>query len=309
VFFAGATVGLFSFAINGIPALNVGARFHTSAFILYITELTLTSTMALYAIRLFNGRSIISLHAQAAFSAFIMLLFGYRTPVAIFLLATGASFYYLLLLQGRRAIPAARVVRYAVIVIGLVGAAWWFRYEVLGEGQGVESLVFSINYEGPRPLLPFYLTAREGTSIFGLLLEKVPADWPFVPGFVLVDFATILPGESMSGGVLVRLFVTGNPAGESGLTPSILGALYLSGGVVAIAVGMAVLGVGTSLCYRYMRSSRSPLSILVYSLVLVYSVQLVHRGIVKPALVFGVGVLALVFALGEYISNRPHPSR
>lgn len=103
--------------------------------------------------------------------------------------------------------------------------------------------------------------------------ENIYTDYPLF----FADLLTVLPGSQVSSGKSLNYLISGETHG--GLTPSLIGGLYLDFGFSAI-LGMPLIFL--LIANLYYRSFYSDISLVFYSITFVQVFHLFHRGFLKP---------------------------
>ncbi|MEW6741400.1 MAG: hypothetical protein AB1486_01470 [Planctomycetota bacterium] len=286
----GAAAVVAACARYGVPLLDIRQRFEVSAYFNYFAELTWIGALLLFLHNL-DARCLSRavMGAIVLGVAILVAVLGYRTPVAVFGAAATVCLFY-----KRR--PSYRTLAFAALaLVAVMSLFWWVRLNVLREGGRRSTIeMLASRYQAPEWLRPFftlYMTCREGTALFSHIVERAPEEGLLDGKLLAADLLTILPGEQESGGYLVVELMGGT--GLAGLTPSILGGLYLDFGRRGVAVGMALFGLVTSLVYRIYRTRPTNGRLAVHAVFLSCALHYVHRGVFAPAYLFDLAVVVL----------------
>ncbi|MCV6615869.1 MAG: hypothetical protein OIF35_12925, partial [Cellvibrionaceae bacterium] len=130
-------------------------------------------------------------------------------------------------------------------------------------------------------VMPLHLAFRETLGLTNRIVsEGLSNSYASVPLFY-ADLITILPGRQMGAGEAMGLAF--GTAAAGGLTPGIIGGLYIDFGVGFLLVLLAMVLV-IKLFERYARGSDSWL--VIYALSFVQFLHLFHRGFLKPEYLF-----------------------
>tara|TARA_B100000900_G_scaffold11896_1_gene9682 strand:- start:132 stop:1367 length:1236 start_codon:yes stop_codon:yes gene_type:complete len=124
-------------------------------------------------------------------------------------------------------------------------------------------------------ILPLYLNLRETVGITNQIIQKDLNNTNIIPMFLLELF-TVLPGKQDSPGIILGNMI--GRVGDAGLTPGILGGLYLDIGFFCVLFPMFFVMI---LCYFYKKSQSNDIFKIVYVLSLVQFFHLYHRGFLK----------------------------
>ncbi len=309
---AGLVVVAVTIGLYGVPALQPFARFAVRPALIKASSILWLGAV------LFFYRELCE-HDRPRKRGWLLLLvcvvlvasLGYRTYVVMFALTILGLLYYL-----RR--PSSRVVLFSALLVGLFAAGSWGVRFSAGEGRGIQlSDVFS-RYDLPDGINPVlaiaYLQTREAVGLTQGIIDRTSTNG-YLNGRLLVsDLLTVLPAEKadkITGGFLVVNYLGGTAV--AGWAPSIVGAFFLDYGVTGVMVGLALLGVLLETAYLRMRTLRDSPSLIIYVYLLVASIDLMHRGIFAPDLIFHFAVLAGStmwverVGRGSLVTNQPLP--
>lgn len=141
-------------------------------------------------------------------------------------------------------------------------------------------------------LLPLYLGLKETTGLTNSIIVNDTINGASEHPLFLADLWTILPGENLGAGTsLARLMGT---VGEGGLTPGILGGIYIDYGLL---YPLFFLGFGVGLAWFANKASGRPLLLPVQAVILTQFLHLIHRGFVKPEYISTIAIAYLYFLL------------
>lgn len=143
-----------------------------------------------------------------------------------------------------------------------------------------------------RSILPFYLGFKETTGLTTKIVSDGVVNSLNPNPLFFADLYTVLPGTNLAAGQTVAQIFGATEAG--GLTPGMLGGLYIDYGVGGLVVFM-VTGLMFAWLHRCMRFS--PYFIVIYAQVITQFVHLFHRGFLKPEYVTSVLIAAFYFFL------------
>lgn len=142
-------------------------------------------------------------------------------------------------------------------------------------------VLISIYFDYDSPFLyliiPFYLGFKETIGLTNnIITQSIENNLNDYPLF-FADLFTVLPGERLAAGqTLGQLFGT---VEGGGLTPGILGGLYIDFGLYAFAF---LLIIGIAFKFIIVQGYKNLLFIPVYALLLSQYIHLFHRGFLKP---------------------------
>ncbi|MCY1535922.1 hypothetical protein D9M68_713490 [compost metagenome] len=122
--------------------------------------------------------------------------------------------------------------------------------------------------------MPFYLAFRETVGLSARIINT-----PNISDNSLFfsDFYTLLPGSYEAAGKLFGDII--GRVGDGGLTPGIVGALYIDYGIYGIS---AMIGLSLASAHLYRSAKSNPILIPTYSVFILQLIHLFHRGFPKP---------------------------
>ena len=124
-------------------------------------------------------------------------------------------------------------------------------------------------------ILPIYLNLRETVGIANqIITENLKLD-TYIPMFFL-ELVTILPGKQPSPGILLGDLI--GKSGDAGLTPGIIGGLFLDFGYFAIIFPALFILI---ICWFYRRSLLNDNYKVLYAVSLIQFFHIYHRGFLK----------------------------
>jgi hypothetical protein len=127
------------------------------------------------------------------------------------------------------------------------------------------------------PFAPIYLNLRETVGISNIIISRHIVNSSVGVPLFFEDLFTVLPGsQEASGQVLAGII--GSAAG-GGLTPGLLGGLYLDWGASATMIFPLIFAIGA---YLMRLARRSDAALVLGLLTLVQLFHLFHRGFLKP---------------------------
>ena len=124
-------------------------------------------------------------------------------------------------------------------------------------------------------ILPLYLNLRETVGIADKIITQNLEAGNTIPMFFLELF-TILPGKQMSPGKTLGNLI--GKSGDAGLTPGIIGGVYLDFGLLTVLVPAFLIFLIT---YLYRRSFIDDNFKVIYVLSLIQFFHVYHRGFLK----------------------------
>lgn len=125
-------------------------------------------------------------------------------------------------------------------------------------------------------IMPFYFAFRETIGITNTIIINDLKNSLSVPLF-FADLFTLLPGNYHAAGQLLGDKI--GRVGDGGLTPGIIGGLYIDFSYIGV---LFVLLISFPLALLYHRSHVSKKSAVLFSIILFQFIHLIHRGFLKP---------------------------
>lgn len=151
------------------------------------------------------------------------------------------------------------------------------------------------------PILPLYTSFRETIGIANVIITRgVENDVVPYPLFISELF-TILPGIQPSPGKIIGDIVGRKLGG--GLTPNILGGVYVDFGVLAIFSCIIFVLI---IKYFYKKSNASDSYKILYAITITQFFHLFHRGFLKPEYFMAyivIGIYLFIISLPEKVSK------
>jgi len=144
------------------------------------------------------------------------------------------------------------------------------------------------------PILPIYFNLRETVGLTNrIIVNNLHNTQSEIPLFFL-ELITFLPGKQMSPGVLF-----GNMVGktqEGGLTPGMIGGLYLDFGYLCIIIPAFIVSVIGFFSFKAISNDNYKLLITLFT---IQFIHLYHRGFLKLEYLFAFLVLFLYLSFSS----------
>ncbi len=140
-------------------------------------------------------------------------------------------------------------------------------------------------------ILPIYFNLRETVGITNTIIQDNLRNDGIIPMFFLEIF-TILPGKQDSPGILLGELI--GKVGDAGLTPGMIGGLYLDLGFWAVIFPCIFIFL---ISYFYQRSSNSDIFKLLYVLSLIQFFHIYHRGFLKLEYIMSFIIILIYLSL------------
>ncbi|MFG6551034.1 hypothetical protein ACGYLV_18480 [Sulfitobacter sp. M21595] len=155
-----------------------------------------------------------------------------------------------------------------------------------------------------RAILPFYLGFKETIGLSTTIITDQISNTINPYPLLFADLFTVLPGENLAAGqTLSRIF---GATQDGGLTPGLLGGIYIDYGSVSI-FGFGIIGL--LLCWMQRSVASSPYFIIIYAQVITQAIHLFHRGFFKPEYVTSIVIACFYYVLCHRVILRYDPSR
>lgn len=124
-------------------------------------------------------------------------------------------------------------------------------------------------------ILPIYLNLRETVGITNQILTQELKANSIIPLFFSEIF-TVLPGKQISPGAVLGDLI--GRSGDAGLTPGIIGGIYLDFGYFSLIVPSLIVFL---ICFFYRQCLKYDRYKILYALSLIQFFHLYHRGFLK----------------------------
>jgi hypothetical protein len=153
-------------------------------------------------------------------------------------------------------------------------------------------------------ILPIYLNLRETVGITNQILTQELKANSIIPLFFSEIF-TILPGKQISPGAVVGDLI--GRSGDAGLTPGIIGGIYLDFGYFSLIVPSLIVFL---ICFFYRQCLIYDRYKILYALSLIQFFHLYHRGFLKLEYFISFFiVLVYIYLSGFFKINNEDSSR
>jgi hypothetical protein len=179
-----------------------------------------------------------------------LLLFGARSFIVLPLLAIT------LVVLERGGVKGLTVITISIVAFALLTAFNNFRQWQSGNEDDLQGTIAAHHLTG-YPLASGIISLQAGPHVFQVARQRIPGVIDYQRGqFFLADGALFLRTKRPPSDHFVTMYVTRrNVTDVGGSPPTVLGGLYIDGGVALIAGGMVVLGfVSRQLRDRYLAS-------------------------------------------------------
>ncbi|MCI4673457.1 oligosaccharide repeat unit polymerase family protein [Candidatus Mycolicibacterium alkanivorans] len=262
--------------LGGLPLLAGDQRLGSSGYLTtlmfgFIVALAITGGHALA-----NRRW--DLVVWCVLGSGLLILLGYRTFI---LMPLGALFFT------ARNLGLARLrMRWWVFGCLLMYGLSWLAFYRFGAGkEAMFRMLFRLGMPAEYvPFIPVWVTPREGTGVFAILVQKFPHTWNYQDGQLLMSaFATMLPGKQEGPRLKIAEYIEGRPGIT--ITPSILGQPYVDWGIGGVLVLMFVVGFVLKSLWIWQASSLTWAPRVASAYVLTFLLLDIHSGILDVPLI------------------------
>lgn len=164
--------------------------------------------------------------------------------------------------------------------------------------QELINLYFDVDTIWLYLIMPFYFAFRETVGITNNIIINSLNNVEAIPLFI-ADIFTVLPGDYKAAGQSLGELV--GRVGSGGLTPGIVGGLYIDFGIkgaIFVAVISSLLG------YFFYKSGSSKKYCVIYAIFIFQYIHLIHRGFLKPEYLTFL-IIALFYLLLLSKNHRP----
>lgn len=191
---------------------------------------------------------------------------------------------------------------YGLSVVGIISGLFYLRRGSHSDLAAVDVIMnhyFDYDNALIRMILPFYLGFKETIGLTTIIIsdQVINTDNPYP--LIYADLLTLLPGENLAAGEsLSRIF---GSTQDGGLTPGLLGGIYIDYGLISIGV-FAIMGL--ILCSMQRSIASSPYFIIIYAQVITQAIHLFHRGFLKPEYITSVLIAAFYYMLCRNVRAR-----
>lgn len=235
------------------------------------------------------------------------LLIGSRGTVVMILIGVSAIY----ILQRIPLILKKKYIRFnpklflliTIIIIIIVYIPYYIRRlsphsSYMTPSQALNEYFYSNSFVGYL-IMPFHLGFKETIMLTNnIVVNRIENAYTDIPLFFL-DLFTILPGQQTSAGqVIGKIFGT---ATDGGLTPGILGGLYIDFKSFSLLI---ILMLGLCLYALERLSNTSDKFLVLYVLSLIQFIHLFHRGFLKPEYIFSYLIIVFYLIIKTHYINK-----
>ena len=194
-----------------------------------------------------------------------------------------------------------RIYRLAGLILVIIHTFYYSRRifsETLLSNMEVVNKYFNSDSPLYLPILPLYTSFRETIGIANVIITNGLSNNISSYPLFISELFTILPGHQQSPGKIIGDIIGRKLNG--GLTPNILGGVYIDFGVWAI-FSCSIIVVFVK--YLYSKSYNSDTSKILYAITLTQFFHLFHRGFLKPEYFLAYVILFIYFFLLSFDSK------
>lgn len=294
------------------PIINPNSRFLVPATLQYVIEFSIPILVCYIAVTINNKKK--NKQVIGAFLIGIILLasIGYRNQIIIFTISNLLIYFSLhlsTLLKGKRLFKLSTRIGVSFFLTSclvLFSILFIARQENSVELLSWNDFVYRYNvfaYQYILPIFPIHLSAREAIGVTNIALERKEQIISLLEGtpYFFKDLLTLLPGEQLTSGQITGRAV--NLSDNTSLTVGIMGGFILSGGIWILFIGFTIISFLLSYFWGSYVKSKNIQQLIITSLLLSYSLELMNRGIFKPMYIL-VLILPLIFLKKEVKNNE-----
>ncbi|GMM85639.1 hypothetical protein MTsN2n4_28670 [Pseudoalteromonas sp. MTN2-4] len=179
----------------------------------------------------------------------------------------------------KRKLRKRNVIGLGLFIFTIVVSGFYLRRtggSIYASPQELIDLYFSVDSIWLYLIMPFYFAFRETVGITNTIIVNSITNVELIPLFV-ADIFTVLPGDYKAAGQSLGDLV--GRVGSGGLTPGIIGGLYIDFGMSGV---FFVSIISFFLGYSFYKSGGSKRYCVIYSIFIFQYIHLIHRGFLKP---------------------------
>ena len=296
-------------ARHGLVFINPEARFFISAKLSYIVEFSIPVIITLFCYRLVNGKVGYKIYLLI-FSFFIVLLsLGYRNQPVLLILGILLSVFF----HAGYNWVLVKYKKLFSLIVSLMCFFLGYSYLIrinnsIGRTLNWKDTIIEFDIFNPEIILsiiPLHMASREGMGVTEVAIERLGIIESYVPSWTLFfqDFFTMLPEYSLTSGRILGIVV--NLKETSSLTPSLIGGVMISFGIVGVFLCFLVMGFIFKKLTNLYRKTQDPKWLSLLVVFCLYAIELTNRGFFKPMYVFSVIIVFMIsFGSNYYDSNK-----
>lgn len=271
----------------GLLIINPSNRFLVPASIQYIVEFIIPVTISVFAYYYDPNKKNIKVILYAIMSILMLFSLGYRNQPMLVIIGCILVFVFKKF-NGKTVFEWNKIIKLSLggmVLLVVFSLLFILRQESSTELLDWSSFVnfYQVNYyQLSMPIFPFHLSSREAMGVTTIALERIGQINSLLnnSSFFFQDLKTLLPGAQLTAGNILGRVV--NLRDSVSLTPGLLGGLYISNGLLGLSIGFAAIGFLLSYYWHQFKRTNSHRSLALVVLALIYSLELVNRGIFKP---------------------------
>lgn len=296
------------------PIINPNSRFLVPATLQYIIEFSIPILICYIAVNIKDTGKIKQIISAYLLGIFLLISIGYRNQIIIFTISTLVIYFGSYLntrLKGNKIFKLSTRIGVSVFLtccLVLFSILFIIRQENSIELLSWNDFVYRykvVAYEYVLPIFPIHLSAREAIGVTNIALERREQMTALLEGtpYFFKDLLTLLPGEQLTSGQITGRAV--NLSDNTSLTVGIMGGFILSGGIWSLFAGFTIISFLLSYFWGAYVKSKNIQHLIITSLLLSYSLELMNRGIFKPMyiLVFILPIIFLKKEVKKYENN------
>ncbi|MHA8018616.1 hypothetical protein ACX94F_00980 [Stenotrophomonas hibiscicola] len=309
IYGASLAAAIYIVSTAGLLLFKPEARFSVGSTWVYLVEFSIAATICIVSERFVSSKPLGRLMPVAIAAQSVMLLaIGYRNQLALLWLGIGLIYLFTKAskLRSRSIFVKSAAAAFAALL--LMSALLYARIEFSGDS------IISWNARIDQfdivladymlPVLSIHDASRETMGVAQIAIDRIGDIQQSTSnvGFFFMDMMTLLPGHSETATALLGQ-VVGN-SDEMYLVPGLIGALYISFGIIGVIAFYALAGFGLQrLWISYQRSGNARTFSLAIVAV-IYLIQMTYRGIPKPMYIAAAIIVIYCFSSSRKISAQ-----
>ncbi|MDP2228897.1 MAG: hypothetical protein Q8J78_15630 [Moraxellaceae bacterium] len=268
---------VYVYVAYGNVFLNQDGRFFINPLVGYVVKSGLYAAIYVACVR--RLRSFKDFFVYVFLPIAPTILIGSRGNVVAYVMAVGLYYF---LISGRVSIKGyAKSVAVIMLVFFVVTGIFYLRRSGEGAFITVDELIYSYFHDDGYVsyiLAPFHVAFRETIGLANRVITVgIVNEVTSYPLFV-ADMVTVLPGEQVAAGRALGEMM--GVIGDGGLTPGLIGGIFLDYGHAGVIFAAVMLGL--VLAFLRKLSTHSHYWLIVFCVTIAQFVHLFHRGFVKP---------------------------
>ncbi|USK28394.1 hypothetical protein LIT32_23650 [Bacillus sp. CMF21] len=272
----------------GLVFLEPTKRFLVPSELQYLVELSVPITVCIFSYYYNSQNKNYKLFLIPLMSLIILLSLGYRNQPMLLIM----GIILIIVFKNLRAHHYKYGLKPSIFISsGLTFLLFVFSFLfIIRQENSVELLDWASfinfyqvkNHQFSFPLFPIHLSSREAMGVTTVAIERFNEIKNYLGNGTLFfqDLFTLLPGNQTTAGNILGMVV--NRRETVSLTPGLIGGLYLSSGLIGVIIGFMLIGFILSYNWYSYRIYGSLTNFSIMIITLIYSIELINRGVFKP---------------------------